>query len=185
MTQLPGELEHAVKCSFNQICTLDDTSNTSKEVSKRKNIGKNYLYKGNSFREKQTFRADNKTKPREIVEEVLKKNNSCHNCGSRDHYAISFPKENKKIDAIEQGPEEEIQPEDFEYESMGDAIREYYDYDQAPIEVFLVEYQEETQLEIQDIQLEGGLPQETANKSLKKHTQDAHTFLVSPTEEME
>ncbi|MBW0566421.1 hypothetical protein O181_106136 [Austropuccinia psidii MF-1] len=64
---------------------------------------------------------------------------------------------------------------------MGDAIRELSDDDQDPKEEFLVEYQEETPLEIQDIQLEEGMPQDTANKNLFKHTQDAQTFLVTPT----
>ncbi|MBW0496133.1 hypothetical protein O181_035848 [Austropuccinia psidii MF-1] len=63
---------------------------------------------------------------------------------------------------------------------MGDAIREKSDDDQDPREEFLVEYQEDTPLEIQDIQLEAGMPQDTANKNLFKHTQDAHIFLVTP-----
>ncbi|MBW0518481.1 hypothetical protein O181_058196 [Austropuccinia psidii MF-1] len=67
---------------------------------------------------------------------------------------------------------------------MGDAIREQSDYDQDPREEFLVEYQEDTPLEIQDIQLEEGMPQDTANKNLFKHTQDAQTFLVTPTKGM-
>ncbi|MBW0561313.1 hypothetical protein O181_101028 [Austropuccinia psidii MF-1] len=67
---------------------------------------------------------------------------------------------------------------------MGDAIRELSDDDQDPKEEFLVEYQEETPLEIQDIQLEAGMPQDTANKNLCKHTQDAQTFLVTPTKGM-
>ncbi|MBW0513018.1 hypothetical protein O181_052733 [Austropuccinia psidii MF-1] len=67
---------------------------------------------------------------------------------------------------------------------MGEAIRENSDDDQDPKEEFLVEYQEETQLKIQEIQLEAGLPQETTNKNLCKHKQDAQTFLVTPTKEM-
>ncbi|MBW0485636.1 hypothetical protein O181_025351 [Austropuccinia psidii MF-1] len=67
---------------------------------------------------------------------------------------------------------------------MGDAIRELSDDDQDPKEEFIVEYQEETQLEIQDIQLEAGIPQDTANKNLCKHTQDAQTFLVTQTKGM-
>ncbi|MBW0533181.1 hypothetical protein O181_072896 [Austropuccinia psidii MF-1] len=50
---------------------------------------------------------------------------------------------------------------------------------------FLVEYQEETQREIQDIQLEAGIPQDTANKNLCKYTQDTPTFLATPTKGME
>ncbi|MBW0504848.1 hypothetical protein O181_044563 [Austropuccinia psidii MF-1] len=67
---------------------------------------------------------------------------------------------------------------------MGDAIREPSDDDQDPRQEFLVEYQEEIPLEIQDIQLEEGIPQDNANKNLCKHTQDAQTFLVTPTRGM-
>ncbi|MBW0533076.1 hypothetical protein O181_072791 [Austropuccinia psidii MF-1] len=67
---------------------------------------------------------------------------------------------------------------------MGDAIREKFDEEQDPREEFLVEFQEEPPLDIQDIQLEAGMPQDTANKSLCKHTQDAQTFLVTPTKGM-
>ncbi|MBW0499300.1 hypothetical protein O181_039015 [Austropuccinia psidii MF-1] len=67
---------------------------------------------------------------------------------------------------------------------MGDTIREQSDDDQDPREEFLVKYQEETPLEIQDIQLEEGMPQDTANKNMCKHTQDAQTCLVTPTKGM-
>ncbi|MBW0521873.1 hypothetical protein O181_061588 [Austropuccinia psidii MF-1] len=67
---------------------------------------------------------------------------------------------------------------------MGDAIREESDDDQEPREELLVEYQEEAPLEIQDIKLEAGMPQDNANKNLCKHTQDAQTFLASPTKGM-
>ncbi|MBW0461510.1 hypothetical protein O181_001225 [Austropuccinia psidii MF-1] len=157
LTQMPGELEHAVKCRCNHNCTLDDIANTSQEF---------------------------KDKPKERVAEMAKKKNSCHNCGSTDHYANNCPKEKKKFYAIEKVPEEESPTEDSESDSMGDAIREQSDDDQDPREEFLVEYQEETPLEIQDIQLEAGIPQDTANKNLCKHTQDAQTFLVTPTKGM-
>ncbi|MBW0509556.1 hypothetical protein O181_049271 [Austropuccinia psidii MF-1] len=67
---------------------------------------------------------------------------------------------------------------------MSAAIREQSDDDQDPREEFLVEYQEETQIKIQEIQLEAGMPQDTENKNLCKHTQDAQTFLVTPTKGM-
>ncbi|MBW0574782.1 hypothetical protein O181_114497 [Austropuccinia psidii MF-1] len=67
---------------------------------------------------------------------------------------------------------------------MGDAIRgQSYDY-QHPREELLVEYQKEKPLEIEGIQLEVGMPQDTVNKNLFKHTQDAQTFLVTPTRGM-
>ncbi|MBW0490550.1 hypothetical protein O181_030265 [Austropuccinia psidii MF-1] len=120
-----------------------------------------------------------KDKPRERVAEVTNKN-SCHNCDSTDHYSNNCPKA-KKFCAIEKVPEEESLTEDSESDSMGDAIREKSDEDQDPRGEFLVEYQEETLLEIQEIQLEAGFPKDTPNKNLFKHTQDAQTFLVTAT----
>ncbi|MBW0484369.1 hypothetical protein O181_024084 [Austropuccinia psidii MF-1] len=154
LTQMPGELEHAVKCRCNQICTLDDIANTLQD------------------------------KNRERVAEVTKKKNSCHNCGSRDHYSNNCPKEKKKVYSIDQVPEEESPTEDSGSDSVGDAIREQSDEDQYPREKFLVEYQEETSIETQDVQLEAGMPLDTANENLCKHTQDAQTFLVTPTKGM-
>ncbi|MBW0481172.1 hypothetical protein O181_020887 [Austropuccinia psidii MF-1] len=137
-----------------------------------------------SFKEKQSFRVDFKDKPRETVAEVAKKTNSFHNCGSTDHYAKSCPKAKKTVYAIDKVPEEESPTEDFKSDFMHDVIREPSDDDKDPREELLVEYQEETPLEIQDIQLEAGMPQETAKKNLCKHIQDAQTFLVAPTKGM-
>ncbi|MBW0466110.1 hypothetical protein O181_005825 [Austropuccinia psidii MF-1] len=149
--------------------------------SKRTNIGKYYPYKSSSYKEKQPFRVDIKDKPKESLAEVTKKKNYCHNCGSTYHYAKNCPKAKKNIYAIEQVLEEEYPKEDSESDSMGDAIIEHSDDEQDPKEELVVEYQEETQLQIQDIQLEEGMPQDTAHKNLCKHTQDSQTFLVTPT----
>ncbi|MBW0474063.1 hypothetical protein O181_013778 [Austropuccinia psidii MF-1] len=59
---------------------------------------------------------------------------------------------------------------------MGYSIRGPSDDDQDTKEEFLVEYQEVTQLEIHEIQLEEGNRQDTANKSLCKHKKYAQTF---------
>ncbi|MBW0578076.1 hypothetical protein O181_117791 [Austropuccinia psidii MF-1] len=139
LTQLLGELEHAVKCRFNQNCTLDDIANILQDIRKRTNIGRFSLYRSSSLKERQPLRVDFKDKPRETVEEVAKKNNSCHNCGSTDHYANNCPKKKKKVYAIEKVPEEESPTEDSESDSMGDDIREPPDDDQDPREEFLVE----------------------------------------------
>ncbi|MBW0497437.1 hypothetical protein O181_037152 [Austropuccinia psidii MF-1] len=40
LIQMPGELEHAVKCRSNQIFNLDDIVKTLQDVRKRTNIGK-------------------------------------------------------------------------------------------------------------------------------------------------
>ncbi|MBW0571333.1 hypothetical protein O181_111048 [Austropuccinia psidii MF-1] len=178
LTQMAGELEHAVKCRCNHSCTLDDISNTLQDVRKRTNIGKYTPYKSIHFKEKQPLRVEFKDKPRERVAKVEKKKNICHNCGLTDHYANNFPKAKKKVYAIEKVTE------DSDSESMGDAIREKSDEDQDPREEFLVKGQEETPQEIQEIQFEAGMPQDTAYKNLCKPTQDAQTFLVTPTKGM-
>ncbi|MBW0529439.1 hypothetical protein O181_069154 [Austropuccinia psidii MF-1] len=157
LKQLPGELEHAVKCRCNQNCTLDDIANTLQDF---------------------------KENPREKVAEVAKKKNSFHNCGYTDHYSNNCPKAKKKVYAIEKVPEQESPTEDSDSDSMGDGIREQSDEEKDPRAEFLVEYQDKTPLEIQDIQLEAGMSQGTTNKTLCKHTQDAQPFLSTPTKEM-
>ncbi|MBW0571788.1 hypothetical protein O181_111503 [Austropuccinia psidii MF-1] len=151
LKQIPGELDHAVKFRCNQSFTLDDIENTLQDMRERPNIGRYSPYKSSSFREKHHFRLEFKYKPRERVAEVTKKNNYCHNCGSKDHYANKCPKAKRKVYSIEKVPVEEPPTEDSESDYMGDAIREQSDEDQDPREEFLVEYQEETPLEIQDI----------------------------------
>ncbi|MBW0555312.1 hypothetical protein O181_095027 [Austropuccinia psidii MF-1] len=183
LTQLPGELGHAVKCRCNQNCNLDDIANTLQYIRKITNIGKFSLYISSSFKEKQPLRVEFKDKPRERVAEVEKKNTS-HNFGSTDYYSSNCPKAKRKLYPIEKVPEDESITEDSESDSMSDAIGEPSDDDQEPREEFIVEYQEETPLEIQDIQLEAGMPQDPANKNLCKHTQDAQTFLVTPAKGM-
>ncbi|MBW0476482.1 hypothetical protein O181_016197 [Austropuccinia psidii MF-1] len=145
---MPGELEHAVKCRCNQNCTMDEISNTLQDISKRTNIEKYFPYKISGFREKQPFRVKFKDKPSERAAEVTEKKNSCHNCGSTDHSANNCPKAKKEVYSLEKVPEEESPTEDSESDSMGDAIREHSDEDQDPREEFLVEYPEETPLEI-------------------------------------
>ncbi|MBW0509596.1 hypothetical protein O181_049311 [Austropuccinia psidii MF-1] len=73
LTQMPRELEHAVKFRCNQNCTLDDIANTLKDVRKRTNIGKYTPYESSSSKEKQPFRVEFKDNPRERVAEVAKK----------------------------------------------------------------------------------------------------------------
>ncbi|MBW0541010.1 hypothetical protein O181_080725 [Austropuccinia psidii MF-1] len=65
LTQMPGELEHAVRCRFNHNCALDEIANTLQDVRKRTNIGKYTPYRSSGFKEKQPFRVELKDKPRE------------------------------------------------------------------------------------------------------------------------
>ncbi|MBW0484968.1 hypothetical protein O181_024683 [Austropuccinia psidii MF-1] len=123
LTQMPGELEHSIKCRCNHQCTLDDISNTLQEVRKRTKIGKFTPYKSSGFKEKQPFRVEFKDKPKERVSEMANKKNSCHNCGLADHCAKNCPKAKKKVYAIEKVPEEESPTEDSESDSMGDAMK--------------------------------------------------------------
>ncbi|MBW0482392.1 hypothetical protein O181_022107 [Austropuccinia psidii MF-1] len=155
LTQMPGELEHAVKCRCNQSCMLDDISNTLEDSNQKEKW--------------QNFPRRKKT---------------CHNYGSAYHYANNCPKSKNKVYAIEKVPEEESPTEDSESDSMGYSIREQSDDDLDPREEFLVEYRKETQIEIQDIKLEEGLPQEIENKNLCRQTQYAQKFLVKQTKGM-
>ncbi|MBW0481951.1 hypothetical protein O181_021666 [Austropuccinia psidii MF-1] len=139
VTQLPGELEHAVKCRCKQNFTLDDIAKTLQDIRKITNIGKFTPYKSSGFKEKQAFRVELKEKPKERVAEVAKKRNSCHNCVSTDQYANNCPKGKKKVYPIEKVPEEESPREDSESDSMADAIRNLLDDDQDQKEEFLVE----------------------------------------------
>ncbi|MBW0478770.1 hypothetical protein O181_018485 [Austropuccinia psidii MF-1] len=90
----------------------------------------------------------------------------------------------KKGYGIEKFLEEENKEGDYESYSIVNAIRKNSYDDQDPIEEFLMEYPEEKQLEIQYTQLEEGLPQDTANKTLCKQTQDTQTLIVTPTKGM-
>ncbi|MBW0493368.1 hypothetical protein O181_033083 [Austropuccinia psidii MF-1] len=132
LTQISGELEHAVKFRCNHNFTLDDIANILQDVRKITNIGKYTPYKKCGFKEKQSFRVNFKDKCRERVAEVAKKKNSFHNCGSTDHYANNCPKAKKKFYSIEKVPEEEFPTEDSDSDSMGDSIREQSDEEQDP-----------------------------------------------------
>ncbi|MBW0507176.1 hypothetical protein O181_046891 [Austropuccinia psidii MF-1] len=127
---MPGELGNAAKCRCNQTCTLDEITNTLKDVRKRTNIGKYLQFRSSKFKEKQPFRVDSKEKPKEKMEEVTKKKHTCHNCGSTDHYAYNYPKAKKEVYAIEKVPEEESPTEDSESDYMCVSIREQSDDDQ-------------------------------------------------------
>ncbi|MBW0583355.1 hypothetical protein O181_123070 [Austropuccinia psidii MF-1] len=71
LTQMPGELEHEVKCRRNQNCTLDDIANTLQDIRKGTNIGRYSPYKGSVFKEKKPFRVELKDQTRERVEKQV------------------------------------------------------------------------------------------------------------------
>ncbi|MBW0509506.1 hypothetical protein O181_049221 [Austropuccinia psidii MF-1] len=128
-----------IPCHFKMKNTLwtkihmnDEIANTLHNVRKRTNIGKYSQYRSSSFKKKQPFRVDFKNKPKGRVADMTKKKNSCHNCGSTDHYANNYPTERKKVYAIEKFPEKEPSTGDYDSDSMGDSIREPSDYDQDP-----------------------------------------------------
>ncbi|MBW0493670.1 hypothetical protein O181_033385 [Austropuccinia psidii MF-1] len=176
LTQIPGEPKHALKCRCNQSFTLDDIVNILQDVRKRMKIGKYSQFKSSSFKEKQPFRVDSKKKPKENMAEVTRNKNTCHNCGSTDHYANNCPKAKKKVYSIEKVSVKELPTGNSESASMGDSIRDQSDDDQDPREEFLVECKEETQLEIQEIQSESGIPKDTQNKNLSKtHKRQRHS----------
>ncbi|MBW0516285.1 hypothetical protein O181_056000 [Austropuccinia psidii MF-1] len=68
LTQMPGELENALKSRCNQSCTLDNIARTLQYVRKRTNIGKYFQFGSSSFKEKQPFMVDFKDKPKEKLQ---------------------------------------------------------------------------------------------------------------------
>ncbi|MBW0526089.1 hypothetical protein O181_065804 [Austropuccinia psidii MF-1] len=82
------------------------------------------------------------------MSEVTQKKISCHNFGPTDHYANNCPKAKKKFYSIENVPEEESPTWDYGSDSMGYSIIEHSYDDQDPKEELIVEYQEETQLQV-------------------------------------
>ncbi|MBW0484085.1 hypothetical protein O181_023800 [Austropuccinia psidii MF-1] len=107
LTQMPGELEHALKFRCNQSCTLDDIANTLQDVRKRTKIGKYSKSRSSSFKNKQPSRVDFKDKPKEKMAEVTKKKHTCHKCVSTDHYVNNCPEAKRKVYSIEKVLEEE------------------------------------------------------------------------------
>ncbi|MBW0568279.1 hypothetical protein O181_107994 [Austropuccinia psidii MF-1] len=184
LTHIPGDLKHVLICRCSHNCTLDEIANTLKDARKRTNIGKYSPYKRSGFTEKQPFSVEFKDNLTERVAEVAKKKKSCHNCGLTDHYSNNCPKAKKKDYAIEKVLEEGSPAKDSESDSMEGAIRKQSDENQDQREEILVEYQEETPPEIQEIQSEEAMPQDTANKKLCKHTKYAQTSLVTPAKGM-
>ncbi|MBW0517735.1 hypothetical protein O181_057450 [Austropuccinia psidii MF-1] len=52
LKKVPGELNHVVKCRYNQSFTLDEIANTLQDVRKRTNIGKYSQFRSSIFKEK-------------------------------------------------------------------------------------------------------------------------------------
>ncbi|MBW0468932.1 hypothetical protein O181_008647 [Austropuccinia psidii MF-1] len=67
LTQMPGELDHAVKYKCNQSCNLDDIAITLQDLRERTNIGKYSQFRSSSFKERQPLRMDFKDKPKEKI----------------------------------------------------------------------------------------------------------------------
>ncbi|MBW0484428.1 hypothetical protein O181_024143 [Austropuccinia psidii MF-1] len=81
-----------------------------------------------------------------------------------------------KFYAIENIPEAEFPSKDSESDLMGDACREQSDVEKDQREELLLEYQEETPLEIQEIQLEAGMPHNNAKKTcVNTHKMHKHS----------
>ncbi|MBW0567394.1 hypothetical protein O181_107109, partial [Austropuccinia psidii MF-1] len=105
------------------------------------------------------------------IQDVRKRNN----IGKHSPYRSSSFKEKQPL---------RVDFKDKPKERVSEVTKKKNSFNNYPREEFRVEYQEETPPEIQDIQLEAGIPLDTANKNLCKHTPDAQTFLITPTKGM-
>ncbi|MBW0509359.1 hypothetical protein O181_049074 [Austropuccinia psidii MF-1] len=101
-----------------------------------------------------------------------------HNCVAKDHYANNFTETKEKIYEIDEGSEEEPVGKRSDSDRIRNGIREDPQSESQQIEAYIMECNEENSLDIQDIELNSGMPQVTSEKELCKHTLDEQTFLV-------
>ncbi|MBW0470022.1 hypothetical protein O181_009737 [Austropuccinia psidii MF-1] len=91
LTNLPGDLEHAVKSRFSKESTLDKISATLQEVRIKTFIGR---YNNHSI-------GDNRENPtledKETHDSEYEITTGSHNCESPNHYADNFPKDREEI----------------------------------------------------------------------------------------
>ncbi|MBW0584730.1 hypothetical protein O181_124445 [Austropuccinia psidii MF-1] len=77
LTQVPGELELAVKSRCNKECTLDDISNTLQEVRSKTSIGGYDTHSTGDNWENTILETKEADDPEELGKPGI-----CHNCGS-------------------------------------------------------------------------------------------------------
>ncbi|MBW0462908.1 hypothetical protein O181_002623 [Austropuccinia psidii MF-1] len=71
-----------------------------------------------------------------------------------------------------------------DFDSMRNSLRESSQIEYEHIAEYIVESNEENSLEIQETELDSGIPQVTKDKELCKHTKHAQKFLVTPNNRM-
>ncbi|MBW0528459.1 hypothetical protein O181_068174 [Austropuccinia psidii MF-1] len=92
LTQMPGELEHAVKSRCEKDFTLGEIANNLQEVWIGKSIGRYNNNRTGAKRYNPTIERKEAHYPEE-----LEKTRTCHRCGSPNHYADNCPKDRKEI----------------------------------------------------------------------------------------
>ncbi|MBW0517696.1 hypothetical protein O181_057411 [Austropuccinia psidii MF-1] len=76
LTQVPGELEHAVKSRCNKECTLDYISNSLQEVRSKTSIGRDDTHSTGDNWENTNLETKEAHDPEESGKPGI-----CHNCG--------------------------------------------------------------------------------------------------------
>ena len=179
LTKLPGDLEHAVKCRCSKISSIDDIANVIQDVRKKTSIGSSSPYRSHDSREKPKILMEKDLKPTN-GEEAPRRRNTCHNCGSPDHYANNCPKGKKKIFAIEEESVEEHMEYKSDSDSMGNGLRQDSDSGSEPIEQYLLEYEDEKTESVLGNSLKPELIQPKNGEDRSGRTIDAKEYLEVP-----
>ncbi|MBW0510209.1 hypothetical protein O181_049924 [Austropuccinia psidii MF-1] len=128
LTQIPGELEHAIKSRCKKDCTLGEITNTLQEVWIGKSIGRYDNNRTGANRYNPTLERKEAHYPAE-----LEKTRTCHRCGSPNQYEDNCPKDRKQIFPREE--ETRKYQEGYEYcrDSMGNGFRDSHTVNQPPM----------------------------------------------------
>ncbi|MBW0570666.1 hypothetical protein O181_110381 [Austropuccinia psidii MF-1] len=140
LTQLPGDLENTVKCTYIKISIIDDIENVIQDFRKKTSIGISSPYRSHDSRGKQNLLMEQEIKPTN-GSEAPKRIKTFHHCGSPDHYANDFPK-GKKFSIEEESVEEHIElKSDSEFTLNG--LIEGSERETELIERYLLDYEGE------------------------------------------
>ncbi|MBW0507281.1 hypothetical protein O181_046996 [Austropuccinia psidii MF-1] len=181
---MPGELEHAVKSRCNHNSTLDDISNTLKDVRKELIQGSTTHIETVVSKRNNLSGYSLKTTPEKEWQKWLRRRILATIVVQQTTMPTTVQRQRKKSMPLRKSKRRNPQKRILNQTLWVMPSENNLMMTQDPREEFLVEYKEETPLEIQEIHLEAGMPHNTAKKNLCKHTQDAQTLLVIPTKGM-
>ncbi|MBW0593629.1 hypothetical protein O181_133344 [Austropuccinia psidii MF-1] len=134
LTQLPGDLEHAVECRCSKESTLDKISNTLQEVRIRTSIGR---YNNNST-------GDNRQNPtleaKETHDSESEITKGFQNCESPNHYAGNSLKGREELFSREEETRKDQECHESDSDSVGNGCEDNSYTEPNPHQEYLVEF---------------------------------------------